>query len=82
MLKSSQRSRLMQETLVNMDVVYYEEMKRELNSILIYECRCNERLRAKAEGSTRLTCMLWNYHEANMTSTSYLSLRFRKSFTS
>ena len=54
MLKSSQRSRLMQETLVNMDVVYYEEMKRELNSILIYECRCNERLRAKAEGSTRL----------------------------
>ena len=34
--------------------VYYQVMKRELNSILIYECRCNESLRAKSEGSTRL----------------------------
>ena len=25
-------------------VVYYEEIKRELQRILIYECRCNERL--------------------------------------
>jgi hypothetical protein len=33
-------------------VVYYKEIKRELNRILIYECRCDERLRAKAEGST------------------------------
>jgi hypothetical protein len=39
------------------EFVYYEEIKeikRELNRILIYECRCNERLRAKAEGCTRL----------------------------
>jgi hypothetical protein len=27
--------------------VYYEEIKRELNRMLIYECRCDERLRAK-----------------------------------
>jgi hypothetical protein len=37
-------------------VVYYEEIKREVNRILIYECRCDKRLRAKAEGSTRLAC--------------------------
>ena len=36
-------------------VLYYEEKKRELKRIHIYGCRCNERLRAKAEGSTRLT---------------------------
>ncbi len=35
-------------------VVYYETMKRELNKRLIYECRCGERLKAKAERSTRL----------------------------
>jgi hypothetical protein len=34
--------------------VYYESIKRELNIRLMYECRCDERLRAKAEGSTRL----------------------------
>ena len=34
--------------------VYYEKINRELKRILIYECRCNERLKAKAEGSTRL----------------------------
>jgi hypothetical protein len=34
--------------------VYYEETKRELNRILIYECRCDETLRSKPEGSTRL----------------------------
>ena len=33
---------------------YYEEIKLELKRILIYECRCNERLKAKAEASTRL----------------------------
>jgi hypothetical protein len=27
--------------------VYYEEIKRELNRILIYECRCDERLKLK-----------------------------------
>ena len=35
--------------------VYYEEMKREVRRIHIYGCRCNERLKAKTEGSTRLT---------------------------
>ena len=34
--------------------VYSEETKRELKRILIYECRCNERLKGKDEGSTRL----------------------------
>jgi hypothetical protein len=29
-------------------------MKRELNKRLIYECLCDERLKVKAEGSTRL----------------------------
>ena len=33
---------------------YYEEIKRELNRILTYECRCDERLRVKTEGPTRL----------------------------
>ena len=31
-------------------MVYYESIKRELNRRLIYECRCDERLKAKAEG--------------------------------
>ena len=35
-------------------VVYYESIKQELNRRLIYECRCDERLKAKAKGSTRL----------------------------
>jgi hypothetical protein len=35
-------------------VVYCEARKRELNRRLINECRCDERLKAKAEGSTRL----------------------------
>ena len=34
--------------------VYYESIKRELNKRLIFECRCDARLKAKAEGSTRL----------------------------
>jgi hypothetical protein len=36
-------------------IVYYEEIKRELQRILIYECWCNERLKVKVEGSTLLT---------------------------
>jgi hypothetical protein len=36
-------------------VVYYETIKRELNKRLIYECRCDERLKPKTEGSTCLT---------------------------
>ena len=35
-------------------VVYYESIKRELNRRLIYECRCDERLKEEAERSTRL----------------------------
>jgi hypothetical protein len=35
-------------------IIYYEEIKRELNRRLTYECRCDERQKAKAEGSTRL----------------------------
>ena len=35
-------------------VVYYESRKRELKTRPIYECRCDERLKTKAEKSTRL----------------------------
>jgi hypothetical protein len=41
-------------TIANTESFYYEEIKRDLNRILIYECRCDDRLRAKDEGSTRL----------------------------
>jgi hypothetical protein len=34
--------------------VYYQAIKRELNRRLLYECRCDERLKAKAERSTRI----------------------------
>jgi hypothetical protein len=34
--------------------VYYESIKRELDIRLMCECRCDERLKAEAEGSTRL----------------------------
>jgi hypothetical protein len=37
-------------------VVYYESIKRELKTRPIHECRCNERLKTKAEESTRLPC--------------------------
>ncbi len=30
-------------------------IKREVNRILIYTCRCNDRLKTKDEGSIRLT---------------------------
>jgi hypothetical protein len=36
----------------NNQVVYYETIKRELNKRLIYECRCDSRLKVKDEGST------------------------------
>ena len=35
-------------------IVYYESIKRELNKRLIFDSRCDARLKAKAEGSTRL----------------------------
>jgi hypothetical protein len=34
--------------------VYYESIKRELKIKPIYECRCDERIKTKAEESTRL----------------------------
>jgi len=36
-------------------VVYYESIKREIQRRLIYECRCDERLKTKTEESARLT---------------------------
>jgi hypothetical protein len=36
------------------EYVYYESMKRELKTRPLYECRYDERLKAKAEESTRL----------------------------
>ena len=36
-------------------IVYFESMKRELKTRPIHECRCDERLKTKAEESTRLT---------------------------
>ena len=38
-------------------VVYYESIKREVKTKLIYECRYDERLKTKAEESTRLTSL-------------------------
>jgi hypothetical protein len=35
-------------------VVYYESINRELKTRPIYECRCDERLKTKAEESTLL----------------------------
>ena len=37
-------------------VVHYETIIRELNKRLIYECRCDERLKNRVEESTHLTC--------------------------
>ena len=36
-------------------IVYYESIKRNLKRRLIYEYRCDERLKTKSEESTRLT---------------------------
>ena len=35
-------------------VVYYEVIKRDLYTENVYECRCDERLKTKGEGSTHL----------------------------
>ena len=35
----------------NYESINYESIKRKLNKRLIYECRCDERRKAKAEGS-------------------------------
>ena len=39
---------------LNVLVVYYESIKRELKTRPIYECQCDERLKTKAGESTRL----------------------------
>ena len=36
-------------------VVHHTEIKREIQRILICECRCNERLKLNTQGSIRLT---------------------------
>jgi hypothetical protein len=38
--------------LEHLTMVYYEVIKRELNRRRIYECRCDERLKVKVEGSS------------------------------
>ncbi len=40
--------------------VYYEPTKRELNKRLIYECRCDERLKVKPERFTNLGEKIWS----------------------
>ena len=50
------RSILSDLVIISLFIVYYESMKRELKTRPIYECRCDdERLKTKAEESTRLT---------------------------
>ena len=39
-------------------VVYYESLKRELNTKPTYEFWCDERLQTKSEEFTRLACTL------------------------
>ena len=42
-------------TQVSSYLVYYKWIKGELERRPIYDCRCDERRKAKAKGSTRLT---------------------------
>ncbi len=39
-------------------VGYYESIKRELKRRPIYECRCDERLKTKSEGSPQIETRL------------------------
>ena len=39
--------------------VYYESIKRELNKRLKFDSRCDARLKAEAEGCTRLAYTMW-----------------------
>ena len=48
-------------------MIYYESIKRKLNRRLVLECRCDERLKAKAEGSTRLTYTGWRCYSKEKT---------------
>ena len=40
-------------------LVYYESIKRELNKRLKFDSRCDARLKAEAEGCTRLAYTMW-----------------------
>jgi hypothetical protein len=42
-----------------MNFVYNETINRKLKRRLIYECRCDERLKGKTEGSKLLTYTGW-----------------------
>ena len=44
--------------------VYFESIKQEIKRRLIYECRCDERLKTKTEESTRLTYTGFVYYES------------------
>ena len=44
--------------LIFQTVVYYESLKRELQTKTIYGFRCDERLKTRVEESTRLACTL------------------------
>ena len=39
--------------------VYYESIKRDLNKKLIFDSRCDVRLKGKVEGCTRLSYTMW-----------------------
>ena len=49
------KSLILSRSRPNKIVVYYESIKRELKRRLIYEYRCDERLKTKTEESTLLT---------------------------
>ncbi len=60
-LKIELRNLHVSHTLGNV-IVYYESINRDLKRRLIYEYRCDERLKTKNEESTRLgdsCCLLW-----------------------
>ncbi len=50
--------------------VHYEEIKQELHRRLICECRCDDRLKPKVEGSTRLAYT--GSHEKDMSYTVFV----------
>jgi hypothetical protein len=54
-LKEVARPRLCCGTTYLKLVVYYESLKRDLQTKTIYGCRCDERLKTNVEESTRLT---------------------------
>jgi hypothetical protein len=45
--------------VVTSEIYYYETIKRELNRRLIYECRCDERLKVNVEGCTHIHWVVW-----------------------